>query len=343
MVLLGLAVPGKVAGAGAQAQENVPFRVLLQGTFEVCVNPCYEVISDAGQWDAFWQQARTYVYMSTSPPSVDFTREAALVVGLGRVPSSGYSIEVERITRTRGSLEASVRQVEVHGFAMFHGESPFEILAVPHPVMRVQFVVEAEDYHCPPELVTLCQPQGTPLALGGRCAPPGLYDPYTTVCFRPSQVTQAERSLQTHPIDPSASVLRLTHLTLRQAITFGWHLRPDNPHRMHAIHYLYGAVPPPIEQLQPPGTHPTFVDVVEYDGLEAAPLSAPSSERLLQRVVSHVGATLSSPGVIYTGPWEFRARIPHHHLWLMVIADAQRPVVQRLGLSVLQALVQAQA
>lgn len=329
--------------ARADPLRSAPVRVLAATTWPGgCANPCYDVIHDAQRWERFWHR----VMVGSPPPvapQVDFSREVVIVVGWGEVPSSGYRIEVERTLRVRDLLEVFVRRTTPNGNVMFHPERPQEVVAVPRPVNQVEFIVQTQQYSCPTDLWASCgDPRGAPVVSGGRCANPPSPARYRATCYPAARIIQAERRLPASPVNPSKTVSRLTHLLLRRLIVLGRDTPDRSAFHVHAIEYLYGAAPPPLDRLVTK-KQPSFVNVIEYDrsidfvGTDLGLTSAPRRPLVEQSLV-HTGTTSESPGMIYDGPWEWRGYSPKRHLWLIVMADARRSLVQHLGMSVLRAV-----
>lgn len=69
------------------------------------------VIRDATAWEAFWGKVVANVSPAPSTPSIDFTRQMVLAAAMGQRSSGGYSIVIDSVFTSGGTLYAVVRSV----------------------------------------------------------------------------------------------------------------------------------------------------------------------------------------------------------------------------------------
>lgn len=63
------------------------------------IPPQSKCFSNSTKWDGFWKQFQIV------PPAVDFERNSVIAVFAGQKPSSGYSVEVSRVSFSTASRE----------------------------------------------------------------------------------------------------------------------------------------------------------------------------------------------------------------------------------------------
>lgn len=67
--------------------------------------PGMRVLRTAGEWTAFWQQARR-----EPPRALDAAREMAVAIGLGQKPTGGYEVEILGAREQDGALVVEYRE-----------------------------------------------------------------------------------------------------------------------------------------------------------------------------------------------------------------------------------------
>lgn len=75
----------------------------------VWARPTISVVRDQQKLDKLFVVATFGAH--PKPPSIDFSRREAILVTTGPRSSTGYSLNVERVTTTGGSIDVVVREV----------------------------------------------------------------------------------------------------------------------------------------------------------------------------------------------------------------------------------------
>lgn len=107
-------------------------------------------VLDTADWDAIWH--RIVGSSSTAPlPTVDFSREMLLVVGMGQAPCMGYQINVDTVFRDRDSRIYAVVRERHHGSrcgCLNEVVSPVDVIRVPRSLRPVTFLERQETNVC---------------------------------------------------------------------------------------------------------------------------------------------------------------------------------------------------
>jgi len=107
-------------------------------------------IMDTADWTAVWK--RVVGKESTAPvPSVDFSREMLLVVGMGQAPCMGYQINVDTVFRDKDKRIYAVVRERHHGSrcgCLNEVVSPVDVVRVPKTVRPVTFLERRETNVC---------------------------------------------------------------------------------------------------------------------------------------------------------------------------------------------------
>ena len=104
-----------VAACGASPlAPELTYRPIAQGTTVITL-PGTRVFVDASSWNAFATQMGLRA-VSNNPdepvPSVDFSSETLVVMMLGQRPTSGHTIEVQRISDTGSRVVVEAREIK---------------------------------------------------------------------------------------------------------------------------------------------------------------------------------------------------------------------------------------
>ena len=97
-----------VGGANGQSSRLAPVgKVVPYWRFEAPPGfglpmPIEVVVASDSEWKALWAAATSSLAASPQAPSVDFSRELVVVVGMGRQPSTGYSISAVPVYGEQG-------------------------------------------------------------------------------------------------------------------------------------------------------------------------------------------------------------------------------------------------
>ena len=107
-------------------------------------------ILDTADWVAIWK--RIVGNSSTAPvPTVDFSREMLLIVGMGQAPCMGYQINVDTVFRDKDKRVYAVVRERHHGArcgCLNEVVSPVDVIRVPRTVRPVTFLERAESNVC---------------------------------------------------------------------------------------------------------------------------------------------------------------------------------------------------
>jgi len=325
-------------------QGNVAFRTVDRGLFSLCTTPCYYTIVDAARWNRFWS-AQSAIVAGTRPlPQIDFSHEMVVVVGMGIMGSSGYTVTVSDITAARGRLAVLVTQKAPLGGVNWHTERPYEVVAVPIIRRDPEFIVKFDHMFCPYDERVFCgiPPWNYPVALGGKCVA-SRGRPLHSTCYLPTQRSDAERTLPIKPFDPSRLILARTHLQLARVLIESQTNATSTGTEPYAIHYLYGSLPPPtlvpvvtghrhdVIPVFAVSTSPTFLDVTEY-------MDCCSRGTWLQQNTDEFRRADTNETTVWHGPWQFTAPIGTR-LTLVVRSYYQPPTLAVLGMQIRAAAV----
>jgi hypothetical protein len=151
-VVLGVAAlygssSGTVRAAALQpaAGQSVRLIRLAPGADSLTVNSGLTestrlVVRDAATWKTTW--SRIWTAIPAPPlPTIDFSREMVIVVGLGTRPTSGHAIVIESAATEGGSLNVVVR-TDTPGPGCLSAQmltSPVDVARVPRSDATVQF------------------------------------------------------------------------------------------------------------------------------------------------------------------------------------------------------------
>jgi hypothetical protein len=107
-------------------------------------------VLDTADWTATWK--RMVGTGSTAPvPTVDFSREMLLVVGMGQTPCMGYQINVDTVFRDKDKRIYAVVRERHHGArcgCLNEVVSAVDVIRVPRTVMPVTFLERQETNGC---------------------------------------------------------------------------------------------------------------------------------------------------------------------------------------------------
>lgn len=107
-------------------------------------------IMDTADWTAIWK--RIVGPSSTAPaPTVDFSREMLLVVGMGEAPCMGYQINIDTVFRDADKRIYAVVREREHGSrcgCLNEVVSPVDVIRVPRSLRPVTFLERKETNVC---------------------------------------------------------------------------------------------------------------------------------------------------------------------------------------------------
>jgi hypothetical protein len=112
--------------------------------------PARLVIRDAAAWEAYWGKTVANVSPAPPAPSVDFARQMVLATAMGQRPSGGYSIVIDSVYSSGGTLYAVVRSVSPGPNCIVPAvmSAPVVAVRVDRAAGPVRFVERAETQDC---------------------------------------------------------------------------------------------------------------------------------------------------------------------------------------------------
>lgn len=111
-----------------QSAATVPFTKLAEGSRSTVSRRVNYFITSASQLSELWEM----VDATSTPPTIDFEKEAVIAVFAGERPTTGYAISVAKVEDSEARL-VSIKIVEPDDRCIV-GQSrtaPYEIVAVP--------------------------------------------------------------------------------------------------------------------------------------------------------------------------------------------------------------------
>lgn len=106
------------------------------------------VIRDADAWQEFWREAMDQ--RDSNPPEIDFSRHMVVAAAMGRRPTGGYSIDIERAYRDDEGLTLVVRETSPGPNCILTQAltAPIVAVAVPSDDAPVNFEVSSRIEEC---------------------------------------------------------------------------------------------------------------------------------------------------------------------------------------------------
>jgi PrcB C-terminal len=110
LVAIGGALGGYFATKGGGTRQPLAWRdISSEVAPAVWARPTVSVIHDQEKLDKLFVVATFGAH--PKPPQIDFSRREAILVTTGPRSSTGYSLEVESVTTTGGTIDIVVREV----------------------------------------------------------------------------------------------------------------------------------------------------------------------------------------------------------------------------------------
>lgn len=98
--------PAVPAGAIPVAFQEIPGARTQISTH---VDPSRVVIRDAPAWETFWQGIVANIAPRPAAPAIDFGRHLVFAAAMGQRPSGGYTIRIDSVFVSQGTVYAVVR------------------------------------------------------------------------------------------------------------------------------------------------------------------------------------------------------------------------------------------
>lgn len=108
------------------------------------------VIRDQAAWEAAWQQISSTSGRAPAAPSIDFETSTVIVAAMGRSPSTGYRIEVTKVTLEGSGATVTVLETSP-GRGCGAGDaitSPIDVFVVPRFEGKATFVEKKSSVKC---------------------------------------------------------------------------------------------------------------------------------------------------------------------------------------------------
>ena len=94
---------------------------------------CEKVIRDAKAWKAFWEHYGSSQIPPPPPPAVNFAEESVVAVVDPYKPSSGYEVEIVKITRLRDAVVVTLKRAVPP-----KGKGQLAVMTEPSSVVRAK-------------------------------------------------------------------------------------------------------------------------------------------------------------------------------------------------------------
>jgi hypothetical protein len=107
-------------------------------------------VLDTADWNAIWKRVVGPASVAQLP-TVDFSREMLLVVGMGQAPCMGYQINIDTVFRDKDKRIYAVVRERHHGKrcgCLNEVVSPVDVIRVPRSVRPVTFLERQESNVC---------------------------------------------------------------------------------------------------------------------------------------------------------------------------------------------------
>ena len=88
---------------------GLPFRTLLRGYQSGVDKECVRIAHTPAEWTSLWREHSTNELPRPAEPHVDWSKDMVVFVALGRRPSGGFGVEIDKL-----SLDGGALRVEAH-------------------------------------------------------------------------------------------------------------------------------------------------------------------------------------------------------------------------------------
>ena len=122
-----------VTGCTTSTKEEILFDVVAEGdTAADYPDQRGIVIGLLAEWTDLWEQLHRYAIPQPALPEVDFTQHTLLAVFAGEKRSGGYTVRVERVTRTDQAVIVHVAET-----APGPGDITIALITYPYQVVKI--------------------------------------------------------------------------------------------------------------------------------------------------------------------------------------------------------------
>ena len=124
--------------------DPVSFRLIDRDALSGFQETQEKFITTLDEWIQLWARRQANLAKKKPHPAVDFDKEAVVVVSLGSKPTTGFSVEITRIVKTKEEIQIYVKEtVPAEGSTpAAKPSSPFMIVRMPKPDRFVRFYEE---------------------------------------------------------------------------------------------------------------------------------------------------------------------------------------------------------
>lgn len=138
-LLLALGVP-------QDERDSLAFRVIDENSQSGFQTGMEKFISSEKDWVAIWQERQGNVKTKVPHPRIDFDRHVVVVAAMGMKKTTGYSIEITRVVKTKDDIRIFLRKTvpAEDTFPAVRVTSPFVIARMEKPDRPVVFIDEAK-------------------------------------------------------------------------------------------------------------------------------------------------------------------------------------------------------
>jgi hypothetical protein len=135
--------------------EAPQLRTLAKGSFSGIDEPKQEVIKDRQAWEKFWSQHSVSAKPQEKPPEVDFAKEMAIVVTMGKQRKGGYAVEIISAKEIEKRLRVTIKTVlpKPGGMSIQALTAPFHYVAAPRSDLKPEFIEEKRPAENPADKV----------------------------------------------------------------------------------------------------------------------------------------------------------------------------------------------
>lgn len=119
-----------VLTSAAPAGSTVAFVTVARGPWSGVREPLDAVVRTPDAWVALWTR---HAGASAAPPAVDFTTEMIIAIFAGTRATTGFDVEITRVTATDGGLRVSYRERRPAAGTLVNPvlTAPFHIIRLP--------------------------------------------------------------------------------------------------------------------------------------------------------------------------------------------------------------------
>lgn len=133
-------------GAPQDERDSLAFRVIDENSKSGFQTGMEKFISSEKDWVAIWQERQGNVKTKVPHPRIDFDRHVVVVVAMGMKKTTGYSIEITRVVKTKDDIQIFLKKTvpAEDTFPVVKVTSPFVFARMEKPDRPVVFLDEVK-------------------------------------------------------------------------------------------------------------------------------------------------------------------------------------------------------